>query len=132
MTSSRVGDWFAGVKGALRIAVIYSLIAVVGYVLRGDELRAQLHVGLVPVLAVYLVGACVSGSIVGLMLPIAQRSGLGAAVVGFIAMLPISAVVALLVVSPEDLHIVPVLAVVQAAIYGGLGGPYLRSQSLDE
>jgi hypothetical protein len=81
-------------------------------------------------LPVYLVGGVLTGGIVGVLRPWAD-SDLRAAVVGFVAMVPVTFALFLLIASPVDFRAFsPWMELITAALLGGLGGPFLRSQVL--
>jgi hypothetical protein len=85
------------------------------------------HITLLGVVAVYGLGIPSIGAIVGALRPLCRTSW-GAALVGMIAMLPITAFTAILVI-PRSLGVGILVAITfgVAIVYGGVGGLYLRS-----
>jgi hypothetical protein len=100
---------------------------------RGAGVLDQFRISLLGLMLYDLLGGAATGAIVGVLLPLARRSGIGAAVVGFVALVPICFIGTLIVFPPEKWRdLVPATPLVAAALLGGLGGPALRSQYLNE
>jgi len=81
------------IRWGLRWGAYYSVILTAWvtllWLLRGSRPFEGQSVTLVAVVTLYVVGGPVTGAIVGLLLPFA-RSGLGAAITGIVAAIPIS------------------------------------------
>ena len=74
------------------MATVYGLFAALQYLINGPALEAAHGVTLPTVVAVYILGGCIGGALVGLLLP-SIRSKLACAVVGIVALLPIAVIV---------------------------------------
>ncbi len=122
--------------GAVRgvtIGAFFSVGALIMVLVRGTGVLEDYRISLLGLIAYNLVEGAVTGAIVGSLLPFAMRDSLGAAGVGFVAMLPASIVGMLLVTPPTEWHeTVPIGSLVGAALLGGLGGPLIRSQDAGE
>ncbi len=122
-----------GVTYGVGIGGTFALGSLVTAFVRGAGFLDDYRISLVGLIAFNLLGGAATGAIVGLLLPLAKRSAIGASAVGFVAMLPISLLGMLLVTPPgEWSDVVPLGAPVAAALLGGLIGPALRSQLLGE
>jgi uncharacterized membrane protein YsdA (DUF1294 family) len=123
----------AGIKRGLAIGAFFATGSVLLVLLRGPSALEGYRISLLGLITYDLIGGAVTGAIVGSLLPVANRNSGGAALVGFIAMLPAS-VVAMLLVTPsgEWRQVVPVGSLVAAALLGGLSGPLFRSQDRGE
>ena len=86
--------------------------------------------GVVGLVAFDLLDGAVTAAIVGMFLPAAKDSGLGADLVGFIALISVCWVGTLIALPPDQWHrMIPGVPLVAAALLGGLGGPAVRCQS---
>jgi hypothetical protein len=118
-----------GVTRGLVIGGAYVAASLVVVILRGPSVLEQFRMSVAALIAYDLLGGALTGAIVGVLLPLAERSGLGAAVVGFVSMFPVCLIGTLIVSPPEKWHeVIPAAPLVSAALLGGLGGPALRSQ----
>ncbi len=120
-----------GIREGLVIGAGYLAGSLVMVILRGPSILEQFRISLVGLVVYDILGGAATGAIVGLLLPLAKRSGIGAAIVGFAALLPICFIGTLIVFSPEEWHkLLPSTPLVSAGLLGGLGGPVLRTQYL--
>ena len=71
------------------MSVALSLVAVVVFLIGGEGSFASLHTSFAKAVLVYLVGGVIARTIVGVLQPLARWKA-GAAIVGFIASLPVA------------------------------------------
>jgi hypothetical protein len=79
------------VERGLTIAAVFSLYAIVTRIVAGPGAFDQYHMTVVSLVATYVGGALLGGTMVGLLRPI-TKNPFGAALVGFITAVPITAV----------------------------------------
>lgn len=85
-------DLVLGIGGGLAIALLLCVYAAILYLLRGAESFVANDVTLGAAISVYIVGGVIAGAVVGVLLPI-TRWRWGAALVGFLAAMPVFAIV---------------------------------------
>ena len=121
--SQRLGlNLGTGVRWGLYYAAVYSAVGTVLYVLRGPDLLAGYGLTFVEMLASYVAGGLVGGVVVGLFLPMG-RTAVGAALLGFIAVLPFCFAAALTMTEPAQWSSeIPLVPLVTAALLGPLSG----------
>lgn len=106
---------------------MYTMAAVVSVTLRGPQILERYHVNLWQLIALYVFGGLAGGLLVGLLLPLCRRP-LGAALTGFIAMLPASVAATFAFATPQEWHdVFPAAPLIVAALYGIPGGLHKRS-----
>lgn len=88
----RLPDIRWGTQYGMGFALLFSAYAVIQRIAFGPNVFDSYHMTFVSVVGVYLGGGLLSGTLVGLLRPIA-RYPLGAALVGFLAALPIAFVI---------------------------------------
>ena len=122
-----------GVTRGLAIGAFFAAGALVLRLVNGSRFLDDNYVSLLGLIAYDVLAGAATGAIVGSLLPLASRSSIGAALVGFVAMLPAS-FVGMLIVTPSDQwdRVIPIGSLVAAALLGGLIGPLLRSYYADE
>jgi|SRR6266550_6876547 len=122
-----------GISRGLAIGDFFAAGSLLMVATRGRSVLDDYHTTLPGLLAFNVVGGAITGAIVGVLLPVASRGAVSAAVVGFVGMLPAS-VVGMLMVTPhaEWRDVVPIGTLAGAALLGGLGGPLLRSSYAGE
>jgi hypothetical protein len=122
-----------GLNRGLAIGGFFAAGSLLMVATRGISVLDDYHTTLPGLLAFNVIGGAITGAIVGVLLPVANRGAVSAALVGFVAMLPAS-VVGMLMVTPhgEWRDVVPVGSLAGAALLGGLGGPLLRSSYAGE
>ena len=76
---------YAGAKWGIAFAAAYSAYALVVYIATGGAALRELHVTLLGVLVTYVIGGALAGAIVGIALPAARGSWIGAMLVGNLA-----------------------------------------------
>jgi hypothetical protein len=116
----------AGVVTGCAIAVLFSLIATIGYAANGfaaTERRSGLSI--LEIVAAYFAGGITGGAVVGALIPLTRRKW-GAPLVGFLGVLPFAlAIMSSLMTRDQWFPAGAVLAVLFAAIFGaGLGSVY--------
>lgn len=113
-----------GIGWGLEIAAVLSAIAVVGIIVRALVVGGVRGVPLILsfTLALYLFAAIVSGTVVGLLRPLA-RHWIGSALIGFLAALPVcvGTYAALVGLSQVSTPILILSAVTALLLGGGLG-----------
>jgi len=126
---TRVGT---GLSYALVMGAIFSVVATINALAHGGRvvLRAGGSVGLLPVLACYLLGGPASGALFGLLFPLMRRR-IGAYVVGLLAALPVNlaALASLDLLWPWTGASTFVL-VPMTFLLGGIGGVMVREITL--
>jgi hypothetical protein len=85
----RLPDIRWGVQYGMGFAILFSAYAVIARITAGPTAFDRYHATLVSVVGIYFGGGLVSGTIVGLLRPLAKYA-FGAALVGFLAALPIT------------------------------------------
>jgi hypothetical protein len=102
------------------------------WLLRGSEPFERKGVTFLAVVVLYLVGGPVTGAIVGLLRPVA-KSGLGAAITGVVAAIPVS-VMAIAAVGgfPPWTRQHTFASIVMAVVGGAMGGYMFRAFLSDE
>src|SRR5438552_404530 len=90
-----------GVTRGLAIGAFFAAGALVLRLVNGSRFLDDNHVSLLGLIAYDVLAGAATGAIVGSLLPLASRSSIGAALVGFVAMLPAS-FVGMLIVTPSD------------------------------
>jgi len=123
-----------GIRGGIVIGATWAVGGLIQALVRGPTfVHQQYNMSLFGLIAYNLLGGAGTGAIVGVLLPVASRSAVGAAMVGFVAMLPVSFITIAILAPVGQLHrYLPAVPLVMAAVLGGLGGPAIRSQSLGE
>jgi hypothetical protein len=111
-----------GAKEGMAFGVGYCVYALLLLVVRGPELFASAGSGVVMVLALYLAGGAIAGTICGGLEPL-TGSLVGRILVGIIAALPFAFLLGLTVLPAEDIrpNLVPV-ALGCAVLWGVMGG----------
>jgi hypothetical protein len=120
------GNIVDGIKIGLMFTVVFSVMAVVVFVISGGTVFDRSFSTLGLVIAAYLVGGIASGALFGLLRPLA-RWAVGAAILGVVAAMPAYAAMRFAVDgftpwTADDTSTVLVLS----SIIGGLGGLVLR------
>src|SRR3989440_10651494 len=90
-----------GVTRGLAIGAFFAAGALVLRLVNGSRFLDDYHVSLLGLIAYDVLAGAATGAIVGSLLPLASRSSIGAALVGFVAMLPAS-FVGMLIVAPRS------------------------------
>lgn len=126
---SRVLDrMHRGIRVSLYYAGIYFALAVVQVAATKGRVLGEWGFSLLGLVAFHLFAGVSTGLIIGLLAPLA-RFRVGAAAVGFVALLPLSFMMFSIMVPPEDkAGAMPWLPLSFAAVYGILGGLYFRSK----
>ena len=88
----RLPDIRWGVQYGMGFAILFSAYAIIARITAGPTAFDRYHATLVSVVGIYFGGGLVSGTIVGLLRPLAKYA-FGAALVGFLAALPIALVI---------------------------------------
>lgn len=88
----RLPDIRWGVQRGLNIATLFSLYAVITRLVAGPSAFDQYHMNVVTLVGIYIGGALLGGTLVGLMRPMTTNP-FGAILVGFIVAAPIVAVI---------------------------------------
>jgi hypothetical protein len=111
-----------GASWGVMLSLVYCAFAIIQFTIQGPALASAVHVTPPAILAVYVAGGIVAGSVVGIALPIA-RSQVGAGVVGAVAVLPIFVMMRYAQHGSAQWNRMDVFSVVGAAVLvgGGLG-----------
>lgn len=127
MVNNMLQRGFVGIRWGLKVAGVYCAYVIVLYILTGGNAFMEIGVSLPTVLVVYLLGGVVGGGLVGVLLPIAQSSLLGAMAIGILGMAPIitGAVITVYGVPPWKSNAMrPIIGL--SIMLGSYGGYLLR------
>jgi hypothetical protein len=117
-------------RTGLKIASVYCAYVTVLYLLTGAQAFEDMGVTLPAILAVYLLGGVVGGGVVGLLLPIAQSSLVGAIMIGVFGMIPVVTGVAISIDGFPPWNSDTTEAIVFISLILGAYGGYLLRASL--
>src|SRR6266576_312075 len=90
---------FTGLRWGFVYAAACSAVALASILIRGPGVLRPYHVGVLGVIALYFASGIVGGSVFGLLMPIGQTLG-GAALLGWLVMIPVAALISI-VVAPD-------------------------------
>lgn len=121
--AARYSAWGIGIGSFL------SILPLLAYMLFGSKPFADLHTSLPKVLAIYVLGGCIAGALVGLVMPMI-RSDVIAAVVGSIVGVLFACAIQIMDASGEGWTSASIFAVVVAGVViGGSLGVFYRRDS---
>ena len=116
-------DWRWGLKTGLAFATVYSLFALLLFVLSGGQAFREKGVSLVNVVAAYYGGGAIAGLVVGLLRPLASTLA-GAILVGIIAFIAVSSGIGLVIFGGfarwgrDELMTVATMSIVFGSVFG--------------